>query len=752
MSILWREDTRELHIRNDFFSYIIVLLPNGEPSLAYFGPALAAEESYSRLARFEDRALSTHTPDLPTEFCLDWARREYPVYGRGDFRFPALEVQDQRGLPLLLDLRYQGHLIRPGKPPIEGLPSTYTERPQEAETVTVFLRDETWGVEVELHYTVYADYPILARHATVRNSGSSPLRLNRALSAVIDLDDDSWDLVQFSGAWARERHLVRRPLVQGSQSISSNRGVSSAQQNPAVLLARRDTTEQFGEVYGLALVYSGNFSIEAEVGSHGDTRLGAGINPFGFSWVLEGGGVFETPEVIVGYTDRGLTALSQSFHRLFGERLARGVWRDRARPILLNNWEATYFDFTEEKLLRIASDAKDLGVELFVLDDGWFGERNDDTSSLGDWEANLKKLPHGVEGLARKVEALGLKFGLWIEPEMVSPRSQLYQVHPDWAVGSIADRRTLGRNQLVLDLSRSEVVDYLAAAIGKLLRSAPISYIKWDMNRQLTEPLSLGLPLDRQGEFFHRYVLGLYELYRRLTEEFSGVLFESCSAGGNRFDPGILAYAPQGWVSDDTDAVERLRIQWGTSFFYPPSSMGAHVSAVPNHQVGRRTPIGTRSAVAFFGAFGYELDPGALSDSERDEIREQIRFYKEWREVFQFGTLYRLRGPYDGDGNEVWWMSVSKDKRRAVVQRTQILARPNPPFGRLTLRGLDGAFRYRVSVRPSSPVKNEASIRWNAGSRRGDELMRAGLLLGGDGWNGVNRGDFASWIFTLEAE
>lgn len=752
MSIQWNEATKEFHLRNSFISYILVVLRDGSLGSAHFGSALAEGPSYARLVQAESRATALYQEGQSVEFCLDSARREYPTAYRGDFRSPAVEAATEDGTRLALDLLYAGHLIRTGKPTVAGLPSTYAENEDEVETLTVYLRDASNGVEVDLHYSLFRDYPVVARRATVRNMGGRPIRLERALSASVDLQDADWDLIQFSGAWSRERHETRRRLVQGQQYVSSTRGQSSHQQNPAIILARPDATETAGEAYGFALVYSGNFQAGADVGSHADARILLGIDPSTFSWTLKTGESFETPEAVIAFSIVGLDGLSSTFHGLFGRRLARGPWRDRTRPILINNWEATYFDFDEDKLLSIASSAKELGVELFVLDDGWFGERDDDTSSLGDWDANMRKLPGGIPGLAKKVEALGMQFGLWIEPEMVSPNSRLFIAHPDWAVGPMNGKRTLGRNQYVLDLSRPEVVEHLYGVLSRLLESAPISYVKWDMNRNLSDPVSAALGADRQGEFFHRYILGLYELYRRITSDFPEVLFESCAGGGGRFDAGLLAYASQAWTSDDTDAIERLSIQWGSSFFYPTSSMGAHVSAVPNHQVGRSTPLGTRAGVAFFGAFGYELDPTRLSAQDRTEIAEQIAFYKEWREVFQFGSFHRLRGRNDGDGNEVAWMSVSPDMGRAVVLRVQVLAKPNPPFGRLRLRGLDPSVRYRVAVRPSSPVAGEASVRYNAGSRFGDELMSVGLLLGGDGWDGIPRGDFASWLFTLEAE
>ncbi len=440
--------------------------------------------------------------------------------------------------------------------------------------------------------------------------------------------------------------------------------------------------------------------------------------------------------------------MSEAYHSLYRERLARGAWRDEPRPVLVNNWEGTYFDFDEGKLLAIAGAAKDLGLELFVLDDGWFGRRDDDTSSLGDWSVYERKLPGGIGGLARKVEALGLKFGLWFEPEMVSRKSELFSAHPEWAVGVPGRPRTEFRNQYVLDLSRAEVVDHLFSAVSAVLASAPISYVKWDMNRSITEPYGLALGPERQGEFFHRYILGVYELYDRLTKAFPKVLFESCASGGARFDPGILAYAPQGWVSDDTDAIERLRIQWGASLCYPLSSMGAHVSAVPNHQVGRLTPLSTRAAVAFFGVLGYELDPTQLSEPEKAEIRGQVEFYKLHRGLFQRGRFLRLVGPYDGNGNQVAWMVVSEDRRKAIVGFYRVLNRPNPYPSQLRLRGLDPAVAYRVSAWLE---RGDGAERFNAGYRGGDELMGAGLLLGGDGWDQIKQGDFWSRIFVLEA-
>jgi alpha-galactosidase len=475
-----------------------------------------------------------------------------------------------------------------------------------------------------------------------------------------------------------------------------------------------------------------------------------GISPNTFTWIVEPGASFATPEAVLVYSDAGLGAMSDALHRLYRERLARGTWRDAPRPVLLNNWEATYFDFDEAKLLEIARTGGELGVELFVLDDGWFGERDSDTSSLGDWFVDRRKLPDGIDGLARKVEALGLRFGLWIEPEMVSERSRLFEAHPDWAIGIPGRPRTESRQQLVLDMSRPEIVDHLFGVLSDVLASAPISYVKWDMNRSITEPFSRSLPADRQGEFFHRYVLGVYDLYARLTEAFPDILFESCSGGGGRFDPGMLAFAPQAWTSDDTDAVERLKIQWGTSLAYPLSSMAAHVAAVPNHQTGRITPLATRAAVAFFGVFGYELDPTTLTPDDRRAIADQVAFYKANRELFQRGRFVRLRSPFEEGGNQTAWMSVAPDASRAVVGFYQVLNRPVPADDRLRLRGLDPGKVYRVSGWPDDGGVDPL-YRDNAGMRGGDELMGIGLSLGADRQEAGAWGDFRAWLFVLEA-
>src|SRR5699024_10804683 len=433
------------------------------------------------------------------------------------------------------------------------------------------------------------------------------------------------------------------------QAVYSLRGCSSHNYNPFLALKREETTEGNGEVYGFSLVYSGNFLAQADVDTYDTTRVTMGIHPDTFSWNLKPGETFQTPEAVMVYSDHGLNGMSQAYHTLYRSRLARGFWRDRERPVLINNWEATYFDFDEDKILEIVKTAKELGVELFVLDDGWFGKRNDDTSSLGDWYPNLEKLPDGITGVARRVEEMGLKFGLWFEPEMTNKESRLYREHPDWILSVPGRKVSVGRNQYVLDFSREEVVNAIFEQMKKVLTEAPISYIKWDMNRSMSEVYSAGAGAKDQGKVMHKYILGVYRLYDMLTKEFPEILFESCASGGARFDPGLLYYAPQCWTSDDTDAVERCKIQYGTSFVYPVSSMGAHVSAVPNHQLLRNTSLETRANVAYFGTFGYELDPNRLTEEEKEEVKAQITFMKQYRHLIQYGTFYRLLSPFEGN-------------------------------------------------------------------------------------------------------
>ena len=731
--------TQQFHLYNDRLSYLLRVTEGGALGHLHLGARLASGRSYAHLARGEFRDFSNRVGD-PVALA-------YPTAGGGDFRVPGLVVEGADG-SRVLDLVYVRHTVTAGKPALPGLPATYTDDPAEADTLEVTLADHVSGIEVALLFSIFRDLPAIARSVRVRNGGTATVRLQTVMSASLDLVDSDWQMLTLDGSWARERHVNARRLARGRQSVGSLRGASSHQHNPFLALQRATTTEESGEAYGFSLVYSGNFLAEVQVDEYDTTRVRLGIHPEEFEWTLEPGAEFVAPEAVLAWTDAGLGDLSETYHRLYRERLARGEWRDRPRPVLINNWEGTYFDFDEDRLVAIASVAHELGIELFVLDDGWFGARDDDTSSLGDWFVDERKLPNGVVGVARRVTELGMGFGLWIEPEMVNPRSQLFEAHPDWAIGVPGRPRSESRQQYVLDFSRPEVVEHIFGTISAVLASAPISYVKWDMNRNITEAHGGGLPAERQGEFFHRYILGVYDLYARLTEAFPAILFESCAGGGGRFDPGILAYAPQGWTSDDTDAIERLRIQWGTSLAYPLSSMGAHVAAVPNHQVSRITPFATRAAVAFFGVFGYELDAVALTPDERAQVREQVAFYTAHREVFQRGRFLRLLSPFEGDGNDTAWMSVSDDARHAVVGWYRALSRPVPGPGLLRLRGLDPAARYRVTVWPSA---DDALVRANTLERGGDDLMRVGLFLDDNARQSATRGDFQARLFDIEA-
>ena len=714
MPILYNDSTREFHLQTEKTSYIFSILDNGQLGQLYYGKKLRHRESFERLFHVEATPNTACVNEGDLVFSLDVIKQEYPAYGTTDFREPAYQVLQEDG-SRITDFVYKEHQIFGGKKGLEGLPATYVEREDEATTLEISLYDQAIDVEVRLSYTVFETLNAITRSARFINQGQRDVNLTRAMSASVDLPDSDFEMVQLSGSWARERHVKNRKLVPGLQSIASTRGASSAQHNPFLALKRPAATEHQGEVYGVSLVYSGNFLAQVEVDHYDVTRLMIGINPFDFNWLLESGEAFQTPEVVMVYSAEGLNSMSQTFHRLYRTRLARGQWRDRERPVLINNWEATYFDFDEKKIFELAKSSKELGVELFVLDDGWFGKRDDDTTSLGDWFEDERKLPNGITQLAKDITGLGMEFGLWFEPEMVSKASELYKAHPDWVIHVPNRQMSHGRNQFVLDFSRQEVVDFIHSLMADVLRDAPISYVKWDMNRYMTEIGSLELPADRQREVVHRYILGVYSLYERLTSEFPHVLFESCAGGGSRFDPGLLHYAPQGWTSDDTDAVERLKIQYGTSLVYPISSMGAHVSAVPNHQVGRITSLETRANVAYFGAFGYELDVTIMTAEEKESVKRQIAFYKDNRLLIQQGQFYRIESPFAEDGNTTSWMVVSEDQNEAILGYYQVLSQPNPGLTRVFFKGLNPEFEYAIDGLDATFY--------------GDELMGAGLQL-----------------------
>ena len=759
MAIIFHKQSKCFHLYNNEVSYIMRIMENGQLENLYYGKKIHDKEDF---AYFHDEAMrsqmSVCIPE-PGLLSMQYTRQEYPSYGTGDYRSPAVTIAQENG-SRIIDFKYAGHEIYSGKKEILPLPATYVEEKEEAETLEVTLHDNVMDTDLILSYTIYEAYPASTRNTKFVHKGKEKIVLERAMSASVEFLDMDYEMVQLSGGWSRERYVKNRKLEMGIQSIQSLNGTCcGAEHNPFLALKRPHTTESQGEVYGFSLVYSGNYLGQAEVSTFDMTRVMMGINPEDFSWELKSGESFQTPEVVMVYSDKGLNKMSQTYHRLYRKRLMHGEWRDKARPILLNNWEATYFDFNEEKILTIAKKAKEAGVELFVLDDGWFGARNDDYRGLGDWYVNLEKLPDGISGLSKKVEELGLKFGLWVELEMVNKDSNLYRAHPDWIISAPNRFESHARHQNVLDFSRNEVVDYIYEMIAKVIRESSISYIKWDMNRYMSEPYSKGSAPCEQGKVMHKYILGVYDLYTRLTTEFPHILFESCASGGARFDPAMLYFAPQTWCSDDTDASERTKIQYGTSYVYPIVSMGSHVSAVPNHQMHRITPIETRANVAYFGTFGYELDLNLLSDAEIETVKKQIAFMKEHRELIQMdGDFYRLLSPFEG--NETAWMVVSSDKTQAVAAFYQRLNKVNASWLRLKLDGLDANTKYEVSCDMAPVTSYDAKIAEAYGHKTeedsvktyqayGDELMSAGIPIDREELN-KKGGDFASLLYTLK--
>lgn len=726
MGIRFNEQNKLFNIESKNTSYILNVLETGHIAHLYWGRKINSNKIDYLIKK---RQCGSFLADLDNidDFHLEAVPQEYPSYGNPDLRSPAIQIKLSNGTTVT-DFRYDSHKIFKGKNKLQGLPATYVKNDIEAETLEITLNDSLANLKLILSYTVFEEYDAITRNVKVINDSNEEIDILRVLSANVDFNHSEFDFIQLSGAWARERHIVRTPLRSGGQCVESRRGASSHAQNPFMALVSHEANEDVGDVYGFNLIYSGNFLANVEVDMHNNSRAQIGINPFDFTWNLESKQEFQTPEVVMAYSPNGLTGMSHIYHDLYRERLARGSYRDKERPILINNWEATYFDFDNEKIKEIAKEASDLGIELFVLDDGWFGERNSDDSSLGDWFVNENKIKCGLNSLVKDINDLGMKFGLWFEPEMISPNSNLYREHPDWCIHIENRTRSLARKQLVLDLSRDEVCDAVIKMITDVLKSAPISYVKWDMNRNITELGSPAWPPKKQKELAHRYMLGLYKILENITSNFPDILFESCSGGGGRFDGGMLYYMPQTWTSDDTDAIERLKIQEGTSLVYPSISMGSHVSAVPNHQVNRITPLSTRGIVAMAGSFGYELDVTKMTDIEKEEVKKQIELYKSIRKVVQFGDLYRLKSPFKS--NEVSWMTLSKDKEFAIVSYVKQYSEVNKIPGRLKLKALDENSLYEI-------IETKEVF-------GGDELMYIGLEIG------ELIGDYVSKMWTLK--
>ncbi len=618
---------------------------------------------------------------------------EYPTRGIGDFREDCLAIETKEG-HWALKLTYQSHKISHGKQAPQGLPGVFGDE-KNASVLELICEDAQTGFEVTLIYTIFEDSDAIIRSTKIFNKAKESVYLTKALSACIDMDNAEYDLITLHGSWARERHIQRRSVGYGSQGVFSVRGESGHQDHPFLCLAESDANQDHGAVYGMNLIYSGNFTAQVHQNQFESIRMTMGIHPDGFRYLLEPGEFFQTPEVVIVYSDEGIGKMSREFHDLYRNHLIRSSYKDKKRPILINNWEATYFNFDTDKLLAIAKEASSLGIEMLVMDDGWFGNRSSDNCALGDWDVNEEKIKGGLSYLVEEVNKLGMKFGIWFEPEMISPDSNLYRKHPDWAIAIPGKTPGLARNQLVLDFSRKEVVDYVYGKMETILKSANIEYVKWDMNRPLSDIGSAYLPSERQGELYHRYVLGVYELQERLIKQFPELLLENCSGGGARFDPGMLYYSPQIWCSDDTDAIERLSIQEGTAIVYPLSTIGAHVSDCPNHTVGRITPFETRGYVALAGTFGYELDVTKIPREDRELIPAQVEMYHKYNDLIRMGDYYRIASYRENHYFDCWQV-VSKDKKEALLTYIQVLNLANSRSRIIKLKGLDPNQYYKV--------------------------------------------------------
>ena len=764
----------------DNTTYLFAVTPSRHLEHLYYGGKI-------RIDKAEDCAHIRERHEFELGNCISYDKKfpqvmledmclEMSGAGHGDIREPFVSLVYPDG-SRSVDFLYEKSTLSNQKEPLQTLPCAYTENGK-TEHLTVELRDG--ALVMELHYTVYPACDVITRSAVLLNEGDK-VQVERLMSMQLDMPFGGAAVTSFHGAWGREMNRHTAVLPVGKLVLESRTGCSSNRVNPFFMVHSPDANEASGSVYGFNLIYSGNHYAAAEVNAYGKTRIVSGIQPEGFRWLLEKDGRFETPEAVMTYSENGFTGQSQNMHRFVRSHIVRGVWRDRPRPVLLNSWEACYFNINEKSLVAMAKSAKDLGVELLVMDDGWFAERDNDSRSLGDWTPSAKKLPGGLRSLAEKIIAEGLKFGIWVEPEMVNTDSRLYRKHPDWAMAIPGKRHSEGRTQRVLDLANPEVQDFLIQKMSEVFSSAPVSYVKWDMNRIFSDVYSPYLPAERQGETAHRYIMGLHRVADTLAKSFPDILFEGCASGGNRFDLGMLCWFPQIWGSDNTDAICRAHIQEGYSYGYPQSCVGAHVSASPNHQTLRRTPLATRFAVAAFGALGYECDVRGLPSAEKQAIREQIALYKKWREVMQLGDFYRIT-----EGNLHRWTCVSPDKSRAVVLLLQELTEANVQAHRLQLRGLDPDKTYRlynipgrvdvkvfgslintvtpVHVRQDSVLHNVIAkqVKMNGETENvtatGSVLMHTGVMLSpafsGSGFNEKVRifPDFAARLYFLEAE
>ena len=734
MSIIVDEGKKTFTLETRSTAYQMKVDEHGTLLHTWYGKKLSDDDlSYAILRK--DRGLSGNPHDVglyDRTYSLDLLPQEIACYGAGDYRISTLRVQYENGASAL-SLTYDSYEILKEKYDIPDLPASYSYDRND-KTLVVRLKDVEADILVELYYGVFEEKDVITRAVRVCNLSDQAIKLLNAGSMTLDFNGGDFDILTFYGKWAGERQVQRTKLQHGVFSIGSVRGASSPHYNPSCILCSEDTNEDRGEAYGLAFVYSGEFLLACEKDGIDQTRLSLGIHPDNFSWELLKDESFMSPEVILTYTENGFSGISHAFHDFIRDNIVRGAWQHMRRPVLINNWEGTYFNFNGEKLIRFAEEARDLGIELFVLDDGWFGNRNDDNAGLGDWVPNEKKLGMTMEELGLCIKSTGVSFGIWFEPEMVNEDSDLFREHPQWAV-SIPDRKpNLSRNQLVLDVSRRDVQDYLIDHIEAVLAAGDISYLKWDFNRSLCDKFTRALPRERQGEMAHMFVMGTYRILEHLIHDFPNLLIEGCSSGGGRFDCGMLYYTPQIWTSDNTDPIERLSIQYGTSFIYPVSAMGAHVSASPNHQTGRETPFKTRTVIAMSGAFGYELDPEKLSSEEKAMIRKDAELYKEIADTLLYEDYYRLLPPTHPEAAA--WEQVTKDGRRAIVSAVWHHVRANMAPVYIKLRGLKGFAHYRITFAEGhSPeslsrlTDTQQKIFKGEIHLKGDTLMNVGLFL-----------------------
>ena len=727
MGIVYSKSDRTFTIQTKNTTYQMQVDPYGFLLHLYYGKKTDGS-CMDYLLTYYDRGFSGNPFDAGDDrtYSMDALPQEYPSYGTGDYRSTALIIENADG-STACDLRYRSHHIFNGKYKIPGLPAVYADE-TESQTLEIVMEDAVTGVEVTLQYGVLPDYDVITRSEKIVYRGEGKIFIRKAQSACLDFVQGKYDLLTFYGRHAMERRLQREPVTHGSHVIGSVRGTSSHQYNPMMILADEHTTDQYGNCYAMSFVYSGNFKGETLKDQFGQTRALMGLQDEMFSYPLAEGEIFYTPEVLLTFSGSGMNLLSQNLHRCIRQHICRGKYKESVRPVLVNSWEAAYFDFDGDTLYELAKEAKNAGIDMLVLDDGWFGKRDDDNSGLGDWFVNEKKLGGTLGDLIKKINDLGVKFGIWVEPEMISEDSNLYREHPDWALTIPGRNPVHARNQLVLDFSRKEVVDHIFDQICKVLDQGNIEYVKWDMNRSLMDVFSRGT--EDQGRVMYDYVLGLYDFLERIVTRYPNLLIEGCSGGGGRFDAGMMYYTPQIWCSDNTDALDRLQIQYGTSFGYPVSAVGSHVSAVPNHQTGRITSLHTRGVVAMAGTFGYELNLGKLSEEEKQEIRLQVEEYRKFAPLIQTGLYYRLSDPAREE--YAAWAFVSEDQKEVLLNVVLQEIHGNMTVNYVKLQGLKCSAIYRDTE--TGKIYNGAA------------LMEAGIPMP------VEMGEFKAYQMHLTAE